>query len=78
MSKEIIIFFLLIGNLLITYNLKKISNILNIYDTPDGVRKFHIITTPLLGGIIFLFPILLKRTVLFVKLFIKSSTKLVI
>ena len=59
MSKEIIIFFLLIGNLLITYNLKKISNILNIYDTPDGVRKFHIITTPLLGGIIFLFPILL-------------------
>jgi UDP-GlcNAc:undecaprenyl-phosphate GlcNAc-1-phosphate transferase len=59
MSKEIIIFILLIGNLLITYNLKKISDILNIYDIPDGVRKFHIIKTPLLGGIIFLFPILL-------------------
>lgn len=59
MSKEIIIFILLIGNLIITYNLKKISKILNIYDIPDGVRKFHIIATPLLGGIIFLFPILL-------------------
>lgn len=58
MSKEVIIFILLIGNLIITCNLKKISKILNIYDTPDGVRKFHIITTPLLGGIIFLFSIL--------------------
>jgi UDP-GlcNAc:undecaprenyl-phosphate GlcNAc-1-phosphate transferase len=65
MSKEIIIFILLIGNLIITYNLKKISKILNIYDAPDGVRKFHIIPTPLLGGIIFLFPILLLLLLLF-------------
>jgi UDP-GlcNAc:undecaprenyl-phosphate GlcNAc-1-phosphate transferase len=59
MSKEIIILILLIGNLIITYNLKKISKILNIYDAPDGIRKFHIVPTPLLGGIIFLYPILL-------------------
>jgi UDP-GlcNAc:undecaprenyl-phosphate GlcNAc-1-phosphate transferase len=59
MSKEIITFILFIGNLIIAYNVKTISKILNIYDTPDGVRKFHIIPTPLLGGIIFLFPILL-------------------
>jgi UDP-GlcNAc:undecaprenyl-phosphate/decaprenyl-phosphate GlcNAc-1-phosphate transferase len=58
MSKEIILFFLLIGNLIITFNLKKISKKFNIYDFPDCIRKSHITPTPLLGGIIFLFSII--------------------
>lgn len=43
----ILIFFF---NILIFYNLNKISRIYNIYDVPDDFRKRHKNTIPLLGG----------------------------
>lgn len=48
----IFIFFLLILNLIILINLKKISKMLNIYDHPDGKLKIHKEKVPLIGGLI--------------------------
>ena len=36
-------------------NLKKISKIINLYDKPNQKRKIHLVSTPSIGGIIFLF-----------------------
>ena len=48
----IFIFSLLIINLIILLNLRKISKILNIYDHPDGKLKLHKTKVPLIGGLI--------------------------
>ena len=47
---KIFIFFLLFLNLLLFINLKKISQIFNIYDYPDGKLKLHKKRTPIIGG----------------------------
>ena len=51
----IILFF----NILVFFNLKKISNIINIYDKPDKYLKKHKSNVPLLGGIIIILNILI-------------------
>ena len=48
----VFIFFLIFSNLLLLLKLKKISQILNIYDYPDGKLKLHEIKTPIIGGFI--------------------------
>jgi len=40
-------------NLIIYFKLDKISKIINIYDVPDTIRKFHLKKTPIIGGLIF-------------------------
>ena len=41
-----------IVNLIIFFNLKRISSFINLYDFPDKKRKIHTIATPSIGGII--------------------------
>lgn len=54
MSSQII-FILIFCNILIFFYFKRISKLLNFYDFPDKVRKFHKNPVPILGGgIIFL------------------------
>lgn len=45
-------------NLVIFFNLKKISKFLNVFDVPDKKLKTHIKRTPLLGGTVFLINLL--------------------
>jgi len=47
-----LLFSLLILNLLIFFNINKISKIINIYDKPDNKLKIHKSIIPLLGGFI--------------------------
>ena len=42
-------------NLIIYFQLDKISKFINIYDEPDTKRKFHSKKTPIIGGLIFFF-----------------------
>jgi UDP-N-acetylmuramyl pentapeptide phosphotransferase/UDP-N-acetylglucosamine-1-phosphate transferase len=50
-----VIFILIFFNILIFFYFKRISKLLNFYDFPDKVRKFHKCPVPILGGgIIFL------------------------
>ena len=65
----IFIFFLLILNLMILINLKKISKILNIYDHPDGKLKIHKAKVPLIGGLIL---ILNFSTIFFYQIFFQE------
>ena len=65
----IFIFFLLILNLIILINLKKISKILNIYDHPDGKLKIHKAKVPLIGGLIL---ILNFSTIFFYQIFFQE------
>jgi UDP-GlcNAc:undecaprenyl-phosphate/decaprenyl-phosphate GlcNAc-1-phosphate transferase len=46
-------FGLVILNCLLFINLKKLSNFINVFDKPDNKLKKHTVTTPLLGGTIF-------------------------
>ena len=48
----ILIFLLLVINFLIFFNLKRVSQILNIYDFPDGKLKLHKTKIPIIGGLI--------------------------
>lgn len=41
-----------IVNLIIFFNLKRISSFINLYDFPDKKRKIHTVATPSIGGII--------------------------
>ena len=65
----IFIFFLLILNLIILINLKKISKIFNIYDHPDGKLKIHKAKVPLIGGLIL---ILNFSTIFFYQIFFQE------
>jgi UDP-GlcNAc:undecaprenyl-phosphate GlcNAc-1-phosphate transferase len=49
---------IIIMNFIIFLNYKKISNVYNIYDYPDKLRKIHKNPTPLLGGLIILINLL--------------------
>tara|TARA_B100000575_G_scaffold146830_1_gene117184 strand:+ start:560 stop:1573 length:1014 start_codon:yes stop_codon:yes gene_type:complete len=68
----IIIFFLLVLNLLIFLNFKRISNLLNIFDKPDGKLKLHKTKIPIVGGIILItnFSILFIYQILFLNQFL--------
>ena len=68
----IFIFFLLILNLIILLNLKKISQLLNIYDHPDGKLKIHKAKIPLIGGFILIinFSIIFFYQILFLERFL--------
>ena len=52
MFAEMTQFFLLvlILNLLFIFNIKKISQLINIFDMPDNILKKHKFNVPLLGG----------------------------
>jgi UDP-N-acetylmuramyl pentapeptide phosphotransferase/UDP-N-acetylglucosamine-1-phosphate transferase len=50
-----IIFILIFCNILIFFNFERISKLINIYDFPDKVRKFHKHPVPILGGAIIFF-----------------------
>tara|TARA_Y100001970_G_C14258241_1_gene877267 strand:- start:3515 stop:4522 length:1008 start_codon:yes stop_codon:yes gene_type:complete len=52
MFAEMTKFFLLvlISNLLLIFNIKKISKLINIFDKPDNILKKHKYNVPLLGG----------------------------
>ena len=68
----IIILFLFGLNLLILLNFKKISNIFNIFDEPDGKLKLHKTKIPIIGGIILIinFSILFIYQILFLNQFL--------
>lgn len=51
MTNNFYLFYFIALNVLIFFNYKRISKVLNIYDTPND-RKLHKKNTPLLGGII--------------------------
>ena len=48
----ILFFLLLILNLILFFNLKRISRTLNIYDSPDNKLKLHKSKIPITGGLI--------------------------
>ena len=48
----LLIIYLFLLNLIIYLNLKKISEMINIYDFPDGKLKLHKKKMPIIGGII--------------------------
>ena len=50
---------LFLSNLLIFFNLKKLSDFVNIYDKPDQYLKKHKSNVPLLGGIIIIINLLI-------------------
>ena len=52
------IFIILLNFSVILYN-KKITKMLNLYDTPDGIRKLHKQKIPLIGGFIILINIII-------------------
>jgi UDP-GlcNAc:undecaprenyl-phosphate GlcNAc-1-phosphate transferase len=55
MSAQIIFVLLILINIIIFFNFSKISKLLNIFDCPDSIRKFHKKPVAILGGpIIFL------------------------
>ena len=62
-----LILILFILNFLITFKLKQIAFLVNVFDKPDNYLKKHKSNVPLLGGIIFLFNLLF--VVLFYSLF---------
>ena len=49
----LLIIYLFLLNLIIYLNLKKISEMINIYDFPDGKLKLHKKKMPIIGGITF-------------------------
>jgi UDP-N-acetylmuramyl pentapeptide phosphotransferase/UDP-N-acetylglucosamine-1-phosphate transferase len=50
---------IILVQILLLYNIKKLSNFLGIYDLPDNKRKKHSLPTPLFGGFLILLPITL-------------------
>ena len=50
--QNIIFFFQIISNIIFFLNYKKLSKLINIYDKPDKIRKFHKQPVPILGGIL--------------------------
>ena len=54
MYLEILYFMVFVTNILILLKLKKIAKVVNVYDKPDDIRKFHKKSTPLIGGLILL------------------------
>jgi len=50
--QNIIFFFQIILNLIFFLNYKKLSRLINVYDKPDKIRKFHKKPVPVLGGIL--------------------------
>ena len=52
--QNIIFFFQIISNIIFFLNYKKLSKLINIYDKPDKIRKFHKQPVPILGGILIL------------------------
>jgi UDP-GlcNAc:undecaprenyl-phosphate GlcNAc-1-phosphate transferase len=67
---EFYIFFFLIINFLIIFNLERLVRIVNIYDIPDKKRKIHKHKVPLIGGV------LLIVNIIFYFLFFVSHIKL--
>lgn len=59
-----IILFVLLLNVVAYVNLNSISKFINLYDYPDGYRKIHTVKTPLIGGVIIFFSIILYITLL--------------
>lgn len=59
MNLHLSFIFLLIFNFLFLFFYKKISNIYNVFDIPDGKRKIHKKKIPLLGGLIIFLNIIL-------------------
>ena len=55
---KIYLILIIIMNFIIFLNYKKISNVYNLYDYPDKLRKIHKNPTPLLGGLIILINLL--------------------
>lgn len=49
-KQSVIFFFQIIINLILLLKYQKISKIINIYDSPDKIRKFHDRSVPLIGG----------------------------
>ena len=56
---------ILLCNLIIFFNLKKVSNFINICDRPDKILKKHISNVPLLGGVIIIINILVYFFLIF-------------
>ena len=54
-----IIFILIFFNIIFFFNFERIAKILNIYDYPDKVRKFHKIPVSILGGSIIFFSLII-------------------
>lgn len=61
------IFVCILFNFLIYLNISKISKFINIYDTPDNIRKLHKVPISSIGGLIILFNILLIIAMYFIK-----------
>ena len=53
------ILLILLCNVIVFFNLKKISNLVNIFDKPDKNLKKHITSVPLIGGVIIIINLLI-------------------
>lgn len=54
-----IIFLIIVINILLLFFFKELSSLINIFDYPDSIRKFHKKKIPLIGGYIILINLLL-------------------
>ena len=64
-TQNIVFFFQIIFNFLLILNYKKVSSLINIYDRPDKVRKFHKFPVPIVGGILIFINFLLFFSLIF-------------
>jgi len=56
---------LIVLNLILIIFINKIKNFVNVFDNPDGIRKFQKIPIPPIGGVIFLYNLLILLIIAF-------------
>ena len=56
---SIYLLIIILFNLVIFLNYKKISKLYNLFDYPDQLRKIHKNPTPLFGGLVIFFSLLI-------------------
>ena len=66
MNNLIYLIILIVLNFILIIFIDKIKNFINVFDNPDGVRKFQKIPVPPIGGIIFFYNLLILLLIAFI------------
>ena len=66
MNNLIYLIILIVLNFILIIFIDKIKNFINVFDNPDGVRKFQKIPIPPIGGIIFFYNLLILLLIAFI------------
>ena len=66
MNNLIYLIILIVLNFILIIFIDKIKNFINVFDNPDGVRKFQKIPIPPIGGVIFFYNLLILLLIAFI------------